>query len=94
LGAAASSTKEAKAKRIATRIDRGIHSDVSHMSTPEVNQKRKDTFSIRKHQSGQSNSQFGKCWISHIAIGSKKCATDNLPEMIEQGWVKGRNKFK
>ena len=46
-----------------------------------------------EYQKGQGNSQFGTCWISHELIGSKKCKIDLIPEYIEQGWFKGRNKF-
>jgi hypothetical protein len=41
----------------------------------------------------EKNSQFGTCWISHELVGSRKCNVTNLPIMIDQGWVKGRNIF-
>lgn len=53
-------------------------------------QKRKNTFSKINHQSGESNSQFGTCWISHELIGSRKCKKDLLPLYLDQGWYKGR----
>lgn len=66
-------------------------------NTPEARKKAKKTqiqiFAKIDHQQGEKNSQFGTCWISHDQIGSKKCNTNLLPEYLEQGWVKGRNKF-
>lgn len=66
-------------------------------NSPEAREKAKKTqritFSEIEHQKGEKNSQFGTCWISHDQIGSKKCNTNLLPEYLEQGWVKGRNKF-
>ena len=44
-------------------------------------------------QAGENNSQYGTCWISHELVGSKRINKEFLPEFIEQGWIKGRNKF-
>jgi len=42
-------------------------------------------------QKGSKNSQYGKIWIWHELIGSKKIPYDLLPEYYDQGWYKGRN---
>ena len=57
--------------------------------------KTKKTIGMKnsKRQLGCGNSQFGTCWISHELIGSKKISKELLPDYIEQGWVKGRNKY-
>ena len=54
----------------------------------------KVTYETNGHQRGNKNSQFGKVWVSHSAVGSKKCHANALPDMIEQGWIKGRNIYK
>lgn len=61
---------------------------------PEAIERRKNRFKEIGHQQGEKHSQFGTCWIYHELIGSKKCRKELLPEYIEQGWFKGRNKFK
>lgn len=58
--------------------------------TEKTIEKQKVTFKEIGHQQGEKNSQFGKCWIYHELIGSKKCKKELLPEYLEQGWVKGR----
>jgi len=61
---------------------------------PAAIEKKKKTFAKIGHQQKEKNSQFGTCWISHALFGNKKCPKALLPEYIEQGWVKGRNKYK
>lgn len=56
--------------------------------------KRKNTFKDIKHQQGSKNSQYGTCWIYHELIGNRKCNKNDLPEYIEQGWIKGRLNIK
>jgi group I intron endonuclease len=47
------------------------------------------------HGLGESNSQFGTCWIHHIDLKiSKKINKNNLDSFIVQGWIKGRKLFK
>lgn len=41
-------------------------------------------------QSGEKNSQFGTVWVFHDLIGSKRVKSENVPELIEQGWFLGK----
>jgi len=50
---------------------------------------RKKTFKDIKHQQGESNSQFGTCWI-HNSEKSVKINKNDLQSYIDSGWVKGR----
>jgi hypothetical protein len=52
--------------------------------------KRRETFKKNEHQQGEKNSQYGTLWVYHELIGAKKINKVLLPEMIEQGWRKGR----
>lgn len=52
-------------------------------------QKRKDTYSSIRHQQGEQNSQFGKCWITN-EIESKSIKKEQLADYISLGWRKGR----
>lgn len=56
----------------------------------ESKAKRKETYIKIKHQQGERNSNFGKCWIWHELIGSKTIDKNLLPLYLDQGWTKGR----
>ena len=64
---------------------------VGKQHSEETKSKIGEKNSIR--QAGENNSQYGTCWISHELVGSKRINKEFLPEFIEQGWIKGRNKF-
>ena len=51
--------------------------------------KRKQTFKDKKHQQGQNNSQYGKCWITRDNK-SKMVKTYELEKYLGEGWIKGR----
>jgi len=58
--------------------------------SPEAISKRKDTYKSIKHQQGQSNSQFGTCWIYHNEYGNKKIKQNELDNYLSLGYSKGR----
>lgn len=51
--------------------------------------KRKNSYNKIKHQVGENNSQYGKCWITKDDK-SKKVKTDELEKYLMEGWIKGR----
>ena len=82
----AAQSDDAITKRKNTRIARGTKSDSSYMNSEAAKERRKQTFSEIKHQSGNKNSQFGSMWITN-GIESKKIKnTDPIPN----DWCKGR----
>lgn len=58
--------------------------------TDETKKKRKETFNEIKHQQGESNSQFGTCWICNDDGNVKKVKKENLQSWLDLGWRKGR----
>lgn len=53
--------------------------------------KRKIGSANSTHQRGSGNSQFGTCWIHHLAKRrSQKINIDDLETSLSQGWIKGR----
>ena len=66
--------------------------NVSKTLSDEANAKRKETFAKNGHQSGESNSQFGKCWIND-GDKSIRVSKQDLSIWIEKGWKKGRKSF-
>jgi hypothetical protein len=48
--------------------------------------KRKETFSVIKHQQGSKNSQFGTMWITNGSENKRIKKTDDIPN----GWNRGR----
>jgi hypothetical protein len=57
--------------------------------TEESNKKRMETFSAIGHQQGESNSQFGTCWVSNEAE-TIKIPKSSLSEYLDLGYVRGR----
>lgn len=51
--------------------------------------KRKMSESMKGKGKGESNSQFGTCWITKDG-DSKKIKKSDLPNYTTQGWVRGR----
>lgn len=51
--------------------------------------KRKNSYNKIKHQSGENNSQYGKCWITKDDK-SKMVKTDEPEKYLGEGWIKGR----
>jgi group I intron endonuclease len=49
----------------------------------------KKTYAEIQHQQGQSNSNFGKCWITKDS-DNKSVKKEDLTIWLDQGWVKGR----
>ena len=62
---------------------------VKSMQTDEVNEKRKKTFAERKHQQGESNSQFGTKWV-HKDGKCVKIKSSQLDKYLEDGFLIGR----
>ena len=56
---------------------------------PETIEKYKRTFKEIKHQQGEKNSMYGRCWIIKDGI-SKSIQKEELETYIQQGWKKGR----
>ena len=72
-------------------INEEFRMKISELSkTPEAIAKRKKTYSERKHQQGDKNSQFGTCWITHPDYGNKKINKERLNEFLLLGYTKGR----
>lgn len=51
--------------------------------------KRKETMSLRNHQKGLNNSQFGTCWITNGTV-NKKIKVQEIDTYISAGYYKGR----
>lgn len=66
--------------------------NVSKTLSDEAKSKRKETFARNGHQSGEANSQFGKCWIND-GDKSIRVQRQELSEWLEKGWKKGRKSF-
>ena len=83
-------SKAAKMKRVISRHSNG---GFTTKGTTGLKFSKESKLKMSASALGSNNSQFGKCWISHELIGTRKCLKELLPEMIDQGWLKGRNKF-
>lgn len=57
-------------------------------NSPEAIAKKKETWKKNKHQQGESNSQFGRIWISNTVTKEVRRITIN--ETIPDGWVRGK----
>lgn len=53
--------------------------------------KRQQTFTERKHQQGEKNSQFGTCWITD-GVKAIKIPKNKLDEYLSLGYVRGRKR--
>jgi len=42
------------------------------------------------NQTGQRNSQYGTCWVTHPELGVKKIKTSDIATYIEKGYTRGR----
>lgn len=61
----------------------------------ETKRKMSETHKRNKHQKGEKNSQFGKCWICNLELQeNKSIKKDELNTWLEKGWIKGRKYFK
>lgn len=61
----------------------------------ETKRKMSETHKLNKHQKGEKNSQFGKCWICNFELQeNKSIKKDELRAWLEKGWIKGRKYFK
>jgi hypothetical protein len=59
--------------------------------TPAAVAKRKETYKQIRHSQGQSNSQFGTCWMFCDWIEKNiKIKRELIPYYLDQGWSKGR----
>lgn len=59
--------------------------------TAEALVKQKSTFRAIGHAKGESNSQFGTCWVYSMELMTNaKIHLDKLSEYESQGWVRGR----
>lgn len=59
--------------------------------TDEVKEKRRKTFAAIGHQQGAANSQFGTCWVFNDTNQvAKKIKVEELQEMLDSGWRRGR----
>lgn len=59
-------------------------------------QEFKDMISLQnsKLQSGEGNSQFGKCWVYNLDLKqSKSIKKENINLYLTEGWIKGRKMF-
>ncbi len=61
--------------------------DMKHK--PETIEKMKSTHKKNKHQQGEKNSNYGKCWI-HNDKKSISIKKDELDKFLQEGWIKGR----
>lgn len=61
----------------------------------ETKRKMSETHKRNKHQKGEKNSQFGKCWICNLELQeNKSIKKDELNNWLEKGWIKGRKYFE
>jgi len=68
---------------------KGIWSGKKHKE--ETKNKIKNTMLQHKHQQGEKNSQFGKCWIHNIELKkSIVIKKEELEKYLSQNWIKGR----
>lgn len=58
--------------------------------TPQTKQKMSKTHKDNRHQQGEKNAQFGKCWITKDGI-NKVVPKDCINEYLSNGWMIGRN---
>ena len=72
-------------------INEEFRKNVSALAnSPEAIAKKKKTFSERKHQQGENNSQYGTCWVVHVEYGAIKIKKENLDEYLNKGYIRGR----
>ena len=61
----------------------------------ETKRKMSEKHKLNKHQKGEKNSQFGKCWIYNLELKeNKSIKKEELNDWIDKGWTKGRKYFK
>jgi hypothetical protein len=58
-------------------------------NTPLAIEKRKATFDRINHQRGETNSQYGTCWVSNNSQ-SVKIKKESLDEYLAKGYCRGR----
>lgn len=84
------SRKISAAKATHTKSANGIIPKTEQLNTEEANKKKRETFSRIKHQSGESNSQYGKMWITNGEDSKTILKGSPIPE----GWFPGRKMNK
>lgn len=57
--------------------------------SPESKLKRVESFTRIQHQSGETNSQFGTCWVKKDGI-SLKISLSCLEQYLSEGYLRGR----
>jgi hypothetical protein len=58
--------------------------------SPDAQKKKKETFKKINHQQGETNSQYGTCWVYHPEFGNKKINKTELDNFVSLGYNKGR----
>jgi hypothetical protein len=68
----------------APRTHKHVHSNETKAKISAAN---------KGHRMGDKNSQYGTCWIYNpVTSQNKKIKLDDLPVMIDSGWVRGRKR--
>lgn len=96
-----SNSQEAKIKRsksIKLHWLKYNHNWLGKHHSEKTKQKMSITHKLNKHQCGNKNSQFGKCWVSNLELKETKSIKKiELDQYIKEGWLIGRiidfNKF-
>jgi hypothetical protein len=76
-------------KRIPTGFPIPQSSMVARSKSPEAVAKKLETHRKIKHQQGESNSQFGTCWVTKEGV-TKKIKLDELDKYLFLGYNRGR----
>jgi hypothetical protein len=89
-------------KQHAEKISNGLkqywkengHNWIDKSHSEETKRKMSETHKLNKHQKGEKNSQFGKCWIYNLELKeNKSIKKEELNDWIDKGWTKGRKIF-
>ena len=71
------------------------HNWIGKTHSEETKRKMSEKHKLNKHQKGEKNSQFGKCWIYNLELKeNKSIKKEELNDWIDKGWTKGRKYFK